>query len=129
MQERTEEQKLVQAPLKVILGGQEYEVALLVIKDSRQWRAHLVALLSNLPKYAKVTTDSPDEFGEALEAIMVTMPDRICDLFFDYAKELDRDDIESKASDTEVAEAFKQVLDIAFPLAKSLTLAVEKVSQ
>ena len=127
--ERTEEQKIIQEPLRVILGGEEYKVKLLVIKESRQWRVKLSALLSSLPKYANVTSDSPDEFGEALNAIMVSMPDTICDLFFDYAKDLNRDEIEEKATEAEVGKAFEQVVEIAFPLVQSMTEAMKKVSQ
>lgn len=126
---RTEEEIVVQAGIKVILGGVEYQVKPLVIRDSRLWRAKLVKLLAELPKYAKVDSDSPDEFGEALTAIMVSMPDTICDLFFEYAKDLDREKIEAVATEAEVAKGFEQVVEIAFPLVQSMTKAMKQVSQ
>lgn len=126
---RTEEEVVVQAGIKVILGGKEYQVKPLVIRDSRLWRAKLASLLSELPKYAKVKSDSPDEFREALNAIMVSMPDTICDLFFDYAKELNREEIEQKATEAEVAKAFEQVVEIAFPLVQSMSSALERASR
>jgi len=127
--ERTEEDKIVQAGIKVMLGGIEYSIAPLVIKDSREWRKQVVELVSELPKYAEVTTDTPDAFGEALKAILVALPDKVVDLFFNYAKDLNRDEIEAVATDTELAKAFERVVEIAFPLAKSMTQMVAKLAQ
>jgi len=126
---RTEEDKLVQAGITVILGGVNYKVAPLVIKFSREWRKGVVELISALPKYAKVTTDTPDEFGEALNAIIVALPDKVVDLFFEYAKDLDREKIEAEATDAELAKAFEQVIEIAFPLAQSMTKTMAKLAQ
>ena len=127
--ERTEEQKVLRAPIVVILGGNEYEIAPLVIRDSRQWRIKAVDALSSLPQYTKVTTDDAEQFGEALKAMLVVMPDTVLDLFFEYAKELNREEIETVATDEEVAEAFRQVAAMAFPLAQSLVGAMAKISQ
>jgi len=127
--ERTEEDKVVQAGIKVVLGGTEYSIAPLVIKDSREWRKGVVSLLSSLPQYTNVTTDTPDEFGDALNAVMVALPDKVTDLFFLYAKDLDREEIEKTATDTELAKAFEQVVEIAFPLAQSVTKTMKHLAQ
>lgn len=127
--ERTEEEKVTQAGIEVILGGVEYSIAPLVIKDSREWRKGVVSLLSSLPEYAKVTTDTPDEFRDALNAIMVALPDKVTDLFFLYAKALNREEIEKKATDAELSKAFEQVVEIAFPLAQSITKTMERLAQ
>lgn len=126
---RTEEDKIVQAGIKVILGGKEFSVKPLVIRDSREWRKGVVGLLSSLPEYTEVTTDTPDEFGKALNAVMVALPDKVTDLFFQYAKELNREEIEAVATDAELAKAFEQVVELAFPLAQSLTKTMEKLAQ
>lgn len=127
--ERTEEQKVTRAPVIVVLGGREFEIVPLVIRDSRKWRVKAVEALSSLPKYAKVTTDDVDQFGEALNSMLVQTPDTVVDLFFNYAKELNREEIEAIATDEEIAEAFRQVVKMAFPLAQSLVGAMVKVSQ
>ena len=126
---RTEEDKIVQAGIKVILGGVGYSIAPLVIKDSREWRRKVVALISELPRYAEVTTDTPDEFGKALDTLLVAMPDKVAGLFFEYAKNLDQGEIEAKATDAELAKAFEQVIEIAFPLAQSLTQTMKHLAQ
>lgn len=126
---RTEEQKVFQTPITVTFGGKDYKIPLLVIRDSRAWRADVVAVLSDLPKYANVTTDEPEDFGNALKALLVTMPDTVIDLFFKYAKDLNKDEIESIATDDEMAEAFGKVVKVAFPLAQSLVGAMDTLAQ
>jgi hypothetical protein len=126
---RTEEEKVVQAPLKIILGGKEYEVKPLVIKDSRAWRKKLASTLGVLPEYTGVTTDTPDKFKGALDAMLVSMPDQVVELVYDYARDLNREEIEASATDDEVAKAFEQIVEVAFPLARSMVGAMTKLSQ
>lgn len=116
---RTEEQIVAQAPIVVILGGKEYEIAPLVIRDSREWRAKVIKLIAPLPQLVSTKIDTPDEFGQVLTEMLVTMPDQVIELFFDYAKDLDREEIEGIATDEEMAKAFEAVLNVAFPLAES----------
>lgn len=117
--ERTEEEKLTQAGFKVILGGKEYSVAPLVIKDSREWRKKVIALISPLPTLATTSLDTPEGFEQALSSMLLEMPNEVIDLFFDYAKDLDRPKIESVTTDEEMAKAFMEVIAFAFPLAGS----------
>lgn len=124
---RTEEDKILQSEISIILGGKEYKIKPLVIKESRKWRANFAKVLGELPQYMKITTDTPDQFMNAINAILVTMPDKIVDLIFDYAPELNREEIENNATDAEMAKAFEQIVEVAFPLARSLTGATSKV--
>jgi hypothetical protein len=126
---RTEEEILLQESIEVVLGGKKYKIRPLKIRESREWRKKLAELLGVLPSYANVTTDNPEEFKGAISAMMVALPDQVTDLFFAYAKDLDRDAIEDAATDMEVAEAFKKVVTIAFPLAQALPEVAEKLSQ
>jgi len=118
--ERTEEDILTQAGIKVILGGIEYDIAPLVIRDAREWRKRVVNLVAPIAQIAGATSDTPDDFEQALTSLLVTMPDKVIDLFFEYAKDLNREDIESKATEAEMSQAFKEVVAFAFPLAQSV---------
>ena len=129
MTERTEEEKIVQAGVKVILGGQEYEIPPLVIRESREWRKKVISLIAPLPQLVKTTTDTPEDFEGALTQLLVTMPDQVIDLFFEYAKSLNREKIENVATDVEMRDAFAEVVKIAFPLAESLPKVIERLSQ
>jgi hypothetical protein len=119
--ERTEEEKLVQAPLKVILAGKEREIKPLVIRESRKWRKKVANLFRKLPGYIKANTDDLEGFEASLQALLLDMPDEIADLFFAYAKDLDRAEIENSATDAELGKAFQEVMAFAFPLSQSLT--------
>lgn len=121
--ERTEEQIVAMAPLVVILGGEKYDIPPLVIRDSRAWRQKVVPFLTPLPK------KKGEGYDVALKEILVTMPDTVLNLFFDYAKTLDREKIESVATEAEVLEAFSQVVAVGFPLSKSLSRAIATISR
>jgi len=127
--ERSEEAKILQAPITVTLGGKEHSVKPLVIRDSREWRKRVVKVLAELPQYAKVTSDNPEAFEEALSTLLVAMPEKVIDLFFGYARDLDRDAIEQVATDSELAKAFDQVVEIAFPLSRSLVGTMQRLAQ
>ena len=126
---RTEEEKVARAPILVILGGKEYKIAPLVIRDSREWRKQVIELIAPLPELVKVSSDNTEGFEAVLKQMLITMPDQVLDLFFDYAKDLDREEIESIATDDEVAKAFEEVSKVAFPLAESLPKVLKRVSQ
>ncbi len=117
---RTEEDILTQAGIKVTLGGIEYDIAPLVIRDSREWRKKVVALVAPVAQIAGTSSDTPDAFEQALTSLLVTMPDKVIDLFFEYAKDLNREDIESVTTDAEMSQAFKEVIAFAFPLAQNV---------
>ncbi len=118
---RTEESKLFGEPVSVKLGGVDYDLFPLVIKDSRIWKKKVAALLSTLPELASTTTDDPIQFKNAINTLMLKTPDKIIDLFFEYAPYMPREDIESKATEQELADAFKRIMEMAFPLVGALT--------
>jgi len=117
--ERTEEQKVARAPIVVILGGNEYKITPLVIRDSREWRAKVIKLVAPIPQLVSTKIDTPEDFGQALTEMLVTMPDQVIDLFFEYAKDLNREEIEGVATDADIVKAFREVIEVAFPLAES----------
>ena len=127
--ERTEAEKVAQSPILVILGGKEYGIAPLVIRDSRVWRKKVIGLIAPLPGYANVTTDTPEDFEKVLTQVLVTMPDQVIVLFFEYAKDLNREEIEGIATDAEITTAFQEVVKVAFPLAQALPNTIMKLSQ
>lgn len=126
---RTEEQKLVQVPVTVIFGGKPYEIRPLVIKESRVWRQKVIKVLSELPQLTQVTSEDKEKFDSALETLLVTMPDTVVELFFEYAKDLNREEIESVATDTEMAAAWEKVVELAFPLLQGLVKTMAKMAQ
>jgi len=129
MEQRTEEDIISQAPLMVVLGGEQHKVRPLVIKESRVWRKQFTELIGQLPQYANITTDDTEGFSSAMDMLIVQMPDQVVDLFFLYAVELDREQMEGLATDAEIAVGFEEVVKLAFPLVSSLGKAMGIVSQ
>jgi len=125
---RTEEQKIFQDSIILVLGGKKYEVKPLVIKKSRKWRASFTKTLGSLPKYMGITSNEPDKFADAVNAMLVAAPDKVIDLIFEYAPQLNREAIENNATDAEMARAFEQIVEVTFPLAQSLFGVMGKLS-
>lgn len=120
MVSQTDKKKGSRTPIVVVFRGAEYKVEPLAVKDSRLWREKVVLTLGDLSKYAEITPGKPNEFKEALQALLIAMPNTVVDLFFEYAKGLNREEIEAIATDEEMAVAFGQVAKVAFTLSKSL---------
>ena len=127
MNERTEEQKVTQAPIMVILGGKEYEIVPLVIRDARIWRAKVIKLIAPVPQLVSTKIDTTDDFSKHLTEMLVSIPDQVIEVFFQYAKDLDREEIEGIATDTEMAQAFLEVVKVAFPLAESAPMVIARL--
>ena len=126
---RSEEQIISQAPVIVHFGGKEYKVKILNIKEAREWRSKLSAMMGQLSPAVNATTDTPEKFQDAMNSLLVEMPDKITDLVFDYARDLSREEIESVSTDAEMALAFESILEVAFPLARSVTGITGKLSR
>ena len=126
---RTEEQIIAQAPILVYFGGAEYKVNPLKIKEAREWRKKLADMMGQLSPAVNATTDTPEKFQEAMNSLLVDMPDAITNLVFEYAKDLPREQVEAVATDAEMAKAFESILEVAFPLARSVTGITAKLSR
>ena len=121
---RSEEDKVLQTPIKARFGGTEYDIKILCIKDNREWRKKFNTTLAALDADISGGTDA-----NALEMLIVKNPDAAFDLVFAYAKDLKRDEIEGKATDKEIADVLPLIIEAAFPLAQSLMGAVKKLSR
>lgn len=124
---RTEEEIVAQAPITVILGGKPYEIAPLVIRDSRAWRKKYVEFTAPIFGMLNATMEEMD-FPAILMQMMVEKPDQVIDLFFEYAKNLNREEIEGSATDSELAVAFGEVVKMALPLAESLPKTMSRLT-
>lgn len=127
-QKRSEDQILTQAPIMVSFGGKQYELKPLVIKESREWRKQFAAVLGDLPLFVNVA-DTTKHFQEVINGMFLDVPDKVIDLIFAYAKDLPREEIEAVATDVEMSVAFESILEVAFPLSRSMMGATAKLSQ
>jgi len=127
-EKRSEDQKITQAPIIVSFGGKEYEIKPLVIKESREWRRKFAKILGELPLFVNVA-DTTEHFQEVINGMFMDVPDKVIGLIFAYAKDLPREEIEAVATDVEMSKAFESILEVAFPLARSMVGATTTLSQ
>jgi len=125
---RSQDQIVTQAPILVSLGGKQYQIKPLAIKESRGWRKKFAEVLGTLPLFVKPTA-TPKQFNEVINGMFLDVPDKIMDLIFEYAKDLPREEIEAVATDAEMAKVFESILEVAFPLARSMVAATTTLSQ
>ena len=123
--ERTEDDKVTQSGIKVMLGGKEYEIVPLVIKYSKEWRKKALPLLSDLLQYTQISGET-EGFKEAMVELFTTKTDGMVDSFFEYARDLPREEIEDIATDGEVILAFMEVFNVfVAPLSAAVAKEVE----
>ncbi len=115
VEKRTEEDKVLRTEIKVTLGGKEYTIAPLVIKYSGEWRKKALPLYSSLIRYSHLSTGESsgktEELEQAVVELFTTRTDEMLDSFFEYARELPREEIENTATDGEVILAFMEVFN------------------
>ena len=118
-EKRSEDQVVTQAPIMVSFGGTQYELKPLVIKESRVWRQQFAEILGTLPLFVN-TAGTAAQFLKVINGMFLDVPDKIIDLIFAYAKDLPREEIEAVATDVEMSKAFESILEVAFPLSRSM---------
>ncbi len=112
---RTEEDILLQRPIEVTLAGKQYEIALLPMRAQAAWRRKIVPLYTSFLGVAGVSSDQPEAFQSGIEQVLIGAPEQLAELFFEYAVELDKDEIETTATEWEVAAALKKIVEIVLP--------------
>ena len=126
---RTEDQILLQQPFEVVLAGKPYTIALLPIRPAVAWRAKVAPVFADFIGAQSISTDDADAFKAGISKILVDGPEKLLDLFFEYAVDLDREEIEATANEWEIAAAFEQIARavIAPPLLRALMKAGEQM--
>lgn len=127
-QNRSEDDKITQAPIMISFGGKQYELKPLVIKESREWRKQFAEVLKSLPLFVNAV-DTTAHFEQVINGMFLDVPDKVIDLIFAYAKDLPREEIEAVATDDDMAKAFEAIIEVAFPLARSMVAMPGMMSQ
>ena len=135
---RTEDQIIAEDPAKVLFGGDFYDLRPLKMFESREWRKVFFEEIATLggefnkefaPRrgilaFLRPQKTQVDLLVRGLRVGILQFPEKVADLFFRYAKDLPRDEIEKKATDREMVNAFLVVWGLAFPFFDLLRLAV-----
>ena len=134
---RTEEQIISQEPIKSKLCGKEVSIPLLKIGKARLWKqdwwnalygvsgwTEAVQKIEQLQKDNASDKELQDALGQGFRNILIDQPEKVIELVTSYVvasgAEITKEDIEENANEAEIAELWKQINDIAFPLVTSL---------
>ena len=115
--ERTDIEKLCREPVKVTLGGVEYDIHPKPILSSRKWKAEANKKFINLQESVSLLFTERDSVKALRELLFVHLDD-LLDLVFLYESNLPKDKILTEAYEDELIEALIVIFGLAFPLAK-----------
>lgn len=110
---RSDEDVMTQAPIEVILGEQTYNIKVLNIIKARAWRKQLVAGIAEIAKHVGTNSAMQQAFFSSFAFVFTQYPEKMADLFFAYATELERERIESEATEEQLALAWSKVTQVA----------------
>jgi len=120
MAQRTDDQILSLAPLEVQFGTKQYPIPLLRINDSRNWRSQFIEATMMVSDEMKKDAGGIDSFMKGLGFVLVQFPEKVMELVRAYAPGLDWKTIEQEATDEQLAKAFSEIIEIAFPFQGAL---------
>lgn len=109
-----EEGVVCQEGKAVRLGGVEYSVRPLPIRQAREWRKQYVEMAGMMGM------DGAAADVDTLRTLFMRFPDAVVDLFFGWATDLPRETIEASATDEEICTGLEVVLQLAFPFVRAL---------
>lgn len=117
--------------VEITLGGKQYTVAELPLRKNAAWRqkvGDLVGTVAGLVEATQIDLNSTaDLIGvvNQVRNVLVTAPDALTALLFDYSPVLaaDRERIEGEVYESELLAAFVEVLKLAFPFGEILSWA------
>ena len=143
-QERTDEQILTREPIVLSLAGKKYKVQVLPIGKAIEWRKKLIAATAEIshpllrPLHVPLWRRALDFFrggNRAKEYIIaglgtafVAFPERVLELIFDYAPDLPRPEIINNATEEEVFTAFGEIMAIANPLRRQVSILTQMMA-
>lgn len=123
--ERTDEQKLSMAPIEVQFGGKSYKLPVRRILKARAWREEFIKSISDIASELQGNVASLDNFVGGFAFAFLRFPEKLADLVFAYAPDLDRKLIEDEATEEELTLAFSSIMQVAFPFASALSMAMQ----
>jgi hypothetical protein len=128
MMQRSESDMLAKMPIKVTLGTQSYEIPILTILPSRQWRIKLNEAMGQIVHgFTAMASESTSEgVAQGLTSALLRFPEKVAELLFAYAGEsLPQEEILTNATEEQMATAFSAVMQVAYPFLPQLTTVMK----
>lgn len=118
--ERTEEEMVMLAPLKLRFGAKEYEIPVLTVPQAPGWREKV-----------RSTMEEIGAMGVSVAGIgtaFIAFPEKVCSLVIAYSPEILSQDTFKTASEEQVVIAFSTMVSVSFPFLRLLSL-MKPISQ
>jgi hypothetical protein len=125
---RSEEDILSQAPIVVKFGDVEYKIKPLRMIKAREWRDKLIKEVQSIGTSLQQDTSTSPVFIQGLAFVFLQFPQKMADLVFSYAPNLPREKIENEGTEEQLARAFGQIVQIAFPFVGELQAMMQTLS-
>lgn len=129
---RTEEEILGQLPIKLRFGNKDYDVKPLRILKARMWRESLIKEVESIAGSLQQDASTSPVFVNGLAFVFLQFPQKMADLIFSYAPNLPREIIEGDSDEAgteeQLARAFGQIVQIAFPFVGELRAMTQTLS-
>ena len=115
---RTDEAKLLQVPISIVLAGKDYEVPVPSYAVNRQWRLAFCEHSKKMAAVSKIDGEDPDSIVKHADAVIMDQIDGVIDLLFLASPELQeiREEIEDTATEEELLDAAQAVMEVLSPL-------------
>jgi hypothetical protein len=124
MKERSEDEIISRAPIKVTLGSAQYDLKPLPILKAREWRTKLIEVMQTIVGDMSAE-QSTITMGPALTAALVAFPEKVADLVFQWEPVLPAQTILEEATEEQVAVAFATIMRFAYPFLAQLATTVQ----
>lgn len=114
--QRTDDEILSKAPIKVRFGATDYEIAPLTLGPARKWREGFTGEMKLILESFQ-SENSHSAVPPALTAALIAFPEKIGDMVFAYAPNLQeqRETILDESTEEQMAFAFGRIMRLAFP--------------
>lgn len=127
---RTDEQKLKHAPLTLQFGDKEYAVKILTMGKAAEWREKFTAEMEviNESFTSPVAGATAKAVANGFTAAMLRFPEKITEMVFLYAPYLDSKSILDECTDEQMATAFSNIWEVAYPFLAHLGNVMQMVN-
>lgn len=117
---RTDAEKLSNKPIKVTMGGVEYDIHPQPLRQSRLWKQKARPVVEQFQGMFKVDLSDNEAAITALVTFIFDTLDELIDLVLDYDPSLPKEVLLDTATEEEALEAVMAVIHLAFPLVRLL---------
>lgn len=121
---RTEEQKVLKAPIVMLFGEKKYEVKPLTLTPARLWREKLNEAMAPI---ADSFQQSSGLVSRGLAQALLQFPEKMLELICAYSPELDRKTIEENATEEQLVTAWSDLMVVAYPFLAPLVMVMRNI--